>query len=80
MKIPRGISGTDVIKALKRFGYSQTRQVGSHIRITTLRNGEHHITVPNHDPIKIGTISSIIRDVAEHFNMTKDEVAAMLWS
>jgi hypothetical protein len=28
---------------------------GSHLRLTTDQNGQHHITIPNHDPLKIGT-------------------------
>lgn len=34
-KIPRDFSGRDLIKKLKKLGYQQTRQVGSHIRLTT---------------------------------------------
>lgn len=72
MKIPRDISGNDLIKLLKKYGYIPTRQSGSHIRITTQQNGEHHITIPNHSPIKIGTLSAIISDVAEHLGKTKE--------
>ena len=42
MKLPRDVSGTDLIKALKKLGYTITRQKGSHVRITTQSNGEHH--------------------------------------
>jgi hypothetical protein len=51
-------------------GYPAT---GSHIRLTTLQLGEHHITIPNHDPLKIGTLSSILSDVAVHFQLSKEE-------
>jgi predicted RNA binding protein YcfA (HicA-like mRNA interferase family) len=54
--------------------YTITRQTGSHIRLTTDQNGQHHITIPNHDSLKIGTLSSIIADGAQHFNKTKDEI------
>jgi predicted RNA binding protein YcfA (HicA-like mRNA interferase family) len=74
MKIPRDISGQDLIKYLKSYGYVVTRQTGSHIRITTEQKGQHHITIPNHDPLKIGTLSSIIADIAEHFDKTKDQL------
>ena len=47
----------------------------SHIRLTTTQQGEHHITIPNHDPIRLGTLSSIISDVAIHFKKTKEEIA-----
>lgn len=74
MKIPRDLSGQDLIKYLKPYGYTITRQTGSHIRLTTDQNGQHHITIPNHDSLKIGTLSSIIADVAQHFKKTKDEI------
>ncbi len=74
MKMPRDISGGTLIKSLKLYGYSITRQSGSHIRLSTEKNGQHHITIPNHDPIKIGTLSAILVDIATHFNKTKEDV------
>lgn len=60
MKLPRDISSKDLIKILLKIGYIETRQKGSHIRLTrTLNNSIHHITIPNHDPIKLGTLNSI---------------------
>ncbi len=79
MKIPRNLSGKDLIKKLKKLGYEPTRQVGSHIRLTTTENGTHHITIPEHKPLKIGTLSSILKDVAEHFKMTRDELLNLLF-
>jgi predicted RNA binding protein YcfA (HicA-like mRNA interferase family) len=73
MKIPRDLSGQDLIKYFKPYGYIVTRQSGSHLRLTTTQNGQHHITIPNHDPLKIGTLSAIIADIAEHFAKTKDQ-------
>ena len=74
-KIPRDISGTALVKLLdKMYGYIQTRQTGSHIRLTTQLNGEHHITIPNHNPIKLGTLSAILFDIAVHQNKTKEQV------
>jgi predicted RNA binding protein YcfA (HicA-like mRNA interferase family) len=74
MKLPRDLTGSELAKMLRKLGYQIVRQNGSHIRLTTLENGEHHITVPNHNPIKIGTLSSIIADIAEHFERTKEEI------
>ncbi len=79
MKIPRDISGQDLIKYLKEFGYVVTRQSGSHIRLTTNHNGEHHITIPNHSPMKIGTLSAILSDIAIHFHKSKEEVVKELF-
>ena len=76
MKLPRDVSGSELAKRLSVFGYQVTRQAGSHLRLTTSEGGEHHITVPNHDPLKLGTLAGILGDVAEHFNLDRDEVIA----
>ena len=79
MKIPRDLSGRDLVKYLKPYGYTISRQTGSHIRLMTSKNGEHHITIPNHDPLKIGTLSSIINDIAQHFDKSKEEILLHLF-
>ena len=76
MKLPRDVSGDELAKRLRVFGYQVTRQAGSHLRLTTTEGGEHHITVPRHDPLKLGTFAGILSDVAEHFNLDRDEVIA----
>ena len=79
MKLPRDLSGARLASALAVLGYRQTRQTGSHIRLTTMVNGEHHLTIPNHDPIKIGTLNAIMRDVAQHTGLQRDEVVRRLF-
>lgn len=79
MKIPRDLTGKEFIKALGKLGYEVSRQSGSHIRLTTSRNGTHHITIPDHRPIKVGTLSGILGDVAAHHQMTRDELLATLF-
>ena len=74
MKLPREISGNEFSKLLKPFGYQITRQTGSHIRLTTNQNGEHHITIPGHKFLKIGTLNSILNDIAEHLKIEKSEL------
>ena len=75
MRLPRDISSTELINLLKKLGYQISRQKGSHIRLTTLEKGEHHITIPNHNPLRLGTLSSILLEVANHFKKTKEEIA-----
>ena len=74
MKVPRDLSSNQLIQLLSRFGYENTRQTGSHIRLTTQENGQHHVTIPAHDPLKIETLNSILRSVATHLSITKDEL------
>jgi predicted RNA binding protein YcfA (HicA-like mRNA interferase family) len=57
MKIPRYVSAENLIKTLSKIGYSISRQKGSHIRLTKkIENEDHHITIPNHSPLKIAII------------------------
>ena len=70
MKLPRDINGSDLQRALRRLGYEATRQRGSHVRITTQIHGEHHEVIPQHKPIKIKTLSSILKNVATHHGLS----------
>lgn len=74
MKLPRDINGGTLVQKLKILGYRVTRQTGSHLRLTTALGGEHHITIPDHDPIKVGTLNGILGEVAQHFNIPKEEL------
>ncbi len=78
MKLPRDIDGPQLAKALNVLGYGITRQKGSHIRVTTLENGENHEVIPCHSPIKPGTLSSILKHVAAHHCMTVEELIRLL--
>ena len=78
MKLPRDVSGADLVKALRVLGYGITRQKGAHIRITTMLGGEHHEVVPSHSPIKAGTLSGILKSIGRHHGMTVDELLAKL--
>jgi len=74
LKLPRDITGRDLAKALEALGYAVDRQTGSHIRLVTRRGGEHHVTVPDHSPIKVGTLNAILKDVADHAGMDRHEL------
>lgn len=65
MRFARAVSADRLILALEHLGYEVVRQKGSHVR---LRHGglpSHMITVPLHDPLKIGTLHSIVAGVAQ---------------
>ncbi|NUQ64667.1 MAG: type II toxin-antitoxin system HicA family toxin [Pirellulales bacterium] len=74
MKLPRNLSVTELVKGLERVGYVVSRQTGSHVGLTTERNGEHHITVLDHNPLKVGTLGGILADVAEHLEISRDDL------
>lgn len=79
MKLPRDISGRKLSKLLEKYGYSVTRQTGSHVRLTTAQNGEHHITIPDHVELRLGTLNAILVDVADHFNLSRDQLVRDLF-
>ena len=79
MKTPRNVNAADLVRALRKLGYETTRQEGSHIRLTTTVGGTHHVTVPNHRPLKTGTLlGGVLKPVAAHHKLTVDELLAML--
>ena len=79
MKLPRDISGSELAKLLSQLGYEISHQTGSHIRLTTQHEGEHHITIPAHNPLLIGTLSAILRDLAKHHKISRDELLNKLF-
>lgn len=79
MKIPRDVNAADLVRALRALGYARVRQDGSHIRLSTSVNGTHHITVPNHRPLKTGTLmGGVLKPVAAHHKLTVEELLAKL--
>jgi predicted RNA binding protein YcfA (HicA-like mRNA interferase family) len=80
MKLPRDISGADLAKVLKSLGYKVTRQTGSHMRVTTTEGGEHHVTIPQHSPLRVGTLAGILNDVAAHLGLSREELLTKIFS
>ena len=80
MKLPRDIKGTELVQALGEFGYAITRQVGSHVRLSTELCGGHSLTVPLHRDIRVGTLDAILERVAEHCGLTRVDVQVRLFA
>jgi predicted RNA binding protein YcfA (HicA-like mRNA interferase family) len=79
MKLPRDLSAAELEKALRRaYGYQFVRQLGSHRRLTTQTSGEHHLTIPNHNPLRPGTLRAILGEVMAHHRLTLAEVLQQL--
>jgi predicted RNA binding protein YcfA (HicA-like mRNA interferase family) len=74
VKLPRDVTGLALAKALGALGYRITRQTGSHIRLTLPDSPEHHLTIPAHDPLKVGTLSAILGDVAARLNVSREDL------
>jgi len=80
VRLPRDLSGAQLARALGRLRYEVTRRSGSHVRLTTTVGGEHHVTIPDHHSLKAGTLSNILRSVAEHAGLSRDELLEKLFS
>jgi predicted RNA binding protein YcfA (HicA-like mRNA interferase family) len=71
MKLPRDVSGEEAAKALRRLGFAEMRQTGSH-RI--MRKEARTVVVPMHRPIKPGTLKGLI----EQAGVTIEDFVAAL--
>ncbi|HAX44277.1 MAG TPA: type II toxin-antitoxin system HicA family toxin [Bryobacteraceae bacterium] len=78
MKLPRGVTGDRVVRALQRAGYVIVRQKGSHVRLQHPGPPVHHVTVPLHDPLKAGTLHAILSEVALRQSTTPEALAEIL--
>jgi predicted RNA binding protein YcfA (HicA-like mRNA interferase family) len=74
LKLPRDLRGDDLAKKLAIYGYIVTRQSGSHMRLTTQSEGEHHLTIPAYRSIPVDILDSVIGDVASHRKVKKSVI------
>ena len=74
MRLPRDLSGQDLVRLLvKQYGYRQVHQEGSHIVLQS-ESPPHRIAIPNHDPLRLGTLNSILRAVARAQGIDKADI------
>jgi predicted RNA binding protein YcfA (HicA-like mRNA interferase family) len=81
MKLPRDLSGRELASLLQQhYGYKVTRQTGSHLRLTSeFRTSEHHLTIPVHSALKVGTLAGILNDVATYLEVDRSDLAEELF-
>jgi predicted RNA binding protein YcfA (HicA-like mRNA interferase family) len=80
LRLPRDLAGTELAALLRRYGYEITRQTGSHMRLTSrLKGVEHHVTIPRHQPLRVGTLSSILTEAAGYLEISRSELADALF-
>lgn len=80
MKLPRDLSGREFVRLLRRYGYEEIRQSGSHIRLRCMSKGrEHQVTVPAHIALKVGTLSGILSEIAAYLETSKEILAEELF-
>ena len=80
MKLPRSLGGEELVDRLAPYGYTVTHQTGSHLRMTSrFKGNENHITIPKHKPLRVGTLDSILRDVASNLGLEKLDLVDVLF-
>ncbi len=79
MKLPRDLSGSRLCRTLcKHWGYTKVHQTGSHIILDTNEPFSHRIAVPAHKALRIGTLNNILRTVAGHKNISREDILLTL--
>lgn len=79
MKLPRDLSGERLIRALaKSWDYRKVSQEGSHVVLETDTPGHQRIVVPAHKSLRVGTLNAILRSVAAHKGVSKDDLLESL--
>lgn len=79
MKLPRDLSGAELIKVLvKHYGYRRVNQEGSHVILEIEIPRHHRISVPDHDPLRIGTLNAILNAIARTQGIDKTEIVGKL--
>ena len=79
MKLPRDLSGQELVRILCRdWAYRQIHQEGSHIVLQTEQPSHHRIVVPAHKSLRIGTLNAILKAVAQHKSVTREEILRSL--
>lgn len=77
MKLPRDASGQDLAKVLWR-DYRVVHQSGSHIILQTDLPTSQRLSVPNHNPLRIGTLNAIIRETTRHKGVDRSQILQCL--
>ncbi len=79
MKLPRDLSGGVLIKHLcRKWDYRVVHQVGSHVILQTDMPAHQRLPIPEHDALRVGTLNSILRLVANHKAVSKEDILAGL--
>lgn len=79
MKVPRDLSGAQLVKVLCRdWGYRVVHQEGSHIILQTDTPSHQRLSVPNHSPLRVGTLNSIVRAVSLHKRIERQQLLNVL--
>jgi predicted RNA binding protein YcfA (HicA-like mRNA interferase family) len=75
MKSPRDLSGRELADILCRnWEYREVHQAGSHIILQTETPTHQRIPIPAHKTLRIGTLNAILRFVAAHKGVSREDI------
>ena len=81
MRLPRDVGGQDLARRLAVYGYSNTRQTGNHLKLTSNQAGrEHSITFTTTRLLRMSTLNNILFEVAAYLTIDKDALATTLFN
>jgi predicted RNA binding protein YcfA (HicA-like mRNA interferase family) len=79
VKLPRDLQGRELAKILcSRWAYAKVNQVGSHIILQTEFPRHHRISIPDHKPLRIGTLNAILREVSVVKGVSREDIVATI--
>jgi hypothetical protein len=75
MKIPRDLSGHELIQALCRIEVTASFiKKASHVVLETEELSHQRLSIPDHKILRIGTLAAILRAVAIHKKMERQAI------
>jgi predicted RNA binding protein YcfA (HicA-like mRNA interferase family) len=79
MKLPRDLSGGELIKLLcKHYGHRRVNQEGSHVILETNTPRQHRISIPDHPSLGIGTLNAILKAIAKVQGVERETILQRL--
>jgi len=79
MKLRRDLSGEHLARLLCRdWDYRIIHQQGSHIVLQTETPSHHRLAMPAHSALRVGTLNAILRAVAQHKGIERQDLLKSL--
>ena len=66
------------MRGLNSYNTIQVHQTGSHIILDTEEPSHQRVAVPDQANLRVGTLNAILRSVADHKNVTREDILRTL--
>ncbi len=75
MRLTRNLDGSELVKILCRdWGYKKVHQTGSHAILDTEEPTSQRLSIPQHKPLRLGTLHAILRAVSLHKGVSLESI------